>query len=93
MPYQVAFDPFPKTVLGRILAGLAAVAVIILAVFFLTIALAVAGIVLAVAAVRVMWLLHKTRKQSPPRQDDEVIEVEYTVVDEAELPDRRSRKP
>jgi hypothetical protein len=93
VPYQMAFDPMPKTLLGRVLTGLAAVAVIILAVFFLTIALAVAGIVLAVAAVRVMWLLHKARKQAPPRADNEPIEVEYTVVSETELPDRRERKP
>jgi len=93
VPYQVAFDPLPKTVFGRVLAGLAAVAIIIIAVFFLTIALAVAGVVLAVAAVRVMWLLHKARKQKPRAADDEIIEVEYTVVDETELPDQRSRKP
>jgi hypothetical protein len=93
VPFQATFDPFPKTVLGRVLAGLAAVAIIIIAVFFLTIALAVAGIVLAVAAVRVMWLLHKARKHAPPRADDEPIEVEYTVVSETELPDRRQRKP
>jgi membrane protein implicated in regulation of membrane protease activity len=93
VPYPATVDLLPKTLLGRVCAALAAVAIIVVAVFFLTVALAIAGVAFAVAVVRVMWLAHKTRRHGPPRADDEAIEVEYTVVEEREAPDQPTRKP
>lgn len=91
MPYQLTYDLLPKTVFGRVLAGLAGIAVVILAVFFLAVALAVAGVVLAVTVVRVLWLAHKTR-QARPRADEPIV-VEYSVVEERDPPDRRRDRP
>ncbi len=92
MPHPVTVELLPKTALGRVLAALAAIATIVIAVFFLTIALAIAGVALAVTVIRLMWLAHKARRQGPP-QADEAIEVEYSVVEERDLPDRRPGKP
>ncbi len=88
MPHPVIVELLPKTVLGRVFAALAGIGVVIIALFFLTVALAVAAIALAITIVRVMWLAHKARRQAPPRAD-EPIEVEYSVVEERDLPDRR----
>jgi len=85
---RITSDLLPKTALGRVFAALAGIAIIILAVFFLAIAVVIAGVALAVAVVRLMWLAHKARRQAPPRAD-EPIEVEYSVVEERELPERR----
>lgn len=92
MPLHVTSELLPRTALGRVFAALVAIAVIVLAVFFITIALAVAGVVLAVTVVRLMWLAHKARRQRPP-SPDEPIEVEYSVIEERDLPDQRPRKP
>ncbi len=95
VPDPIPFDPLPKTFLGRVLAALAAVALIVVAVFFLTIALAIAGIVLAVTVLRAMWLLHRARRSAaPPAAANETIEVEYSVVvDERKSVDRPPGKP
>lgn len=91
MTYRVTYDLLPKTVAGRMLAALAAVAVIVLAVFFLAVALVVASVVLAVTVVRLMWLARKARR-APPHAGY-AIEVEYSVVEERNLPGRRPDKP
>lgn len=92
MPPQVTFDPFPRTFLGRVLAGLAAIAIIVLAVFFLTVALVVAGVVLAIAVVRVLWLMHRARRRAASRPGAAVIDVEYSIVDERKPTERRPRQ-
>lgn len=89
--HPILIELLPKTVVGRVFAALAAIAVVIIALFFLTIALAVAAITLAITVARVMWMAHKARRQAPP-QADEPIEVEYSVVSERELPDRDPRR-
>lgn len=91
MPHAVIVELLPKTVLGRVLAALAAIAVVIIALFFITVALAVAAVALVIAIVRVMWLARKARRTQP--RADEPIEVEYSVVSERELPERRRDQP
>jgi hypothetical protein len=76
-----------------VLAGLAAMAIIVMAVFFLTVALVVAGIVLAIAVVRIMWLMHKARRQGARQSGKAIIEADYSVVDEQQNPERHPRKP
>ncbi len=91
MLHPVIVELLPKTMLGRVFAALAGIGVVIITLFFLTVALAVAAVVLAITIVRVMWLAHKARR-APPRAD-EPIEVEYSVIEERDLPDRRPDRP
>lgn len=77
-------DIVPRTLVGRVLAALAALVVIIAGFFFLAIALAIGGIILFVVFVRVMWLLHRARREADKRSRDRTIEVDYTVTDEAD---------
>lgn len=83
-------DIVPRTFLGRVLAALVALVVIVLGFFFLAIALAVAAVVVFVAVVRVMWLLHRARREADRRRDSRTIEVEYSVREETDT--RRVRR-
>lgn len=83
------FEIVPRTWLGRVLACLAALAVIVVGFFFLAIALAVGGVILFIVFVRVLWLMHRLRRErekSAPR----IIEGEYSVTEET--PRRYVRK-
>lgn len=95
VPYQPTspLDLIPRTWLGRVLASLGALVVIVLGFFFLTVALAIGAIVVFVVFVRVLWLMHRVRRAAERRKTQGTIEVEYTVSEEREQDARRLNRP
>jgi hypothetical protein len=68
----------PKTWLGRLLAIAFAAALLVLAFFFLTFVLVIAGLVIFAGLVRLLLPTHKARGKTA----DESIEGEYSVESE-----------
>ena len=95
VPYQQTspLDVIPRTWLGRVLASLGALVVIVLGFFFLTVALAIGAIVAFVVFVRVLWLMHRIRRAAERGKTQGTIEVEYTVSEEREQGAHRLKRP
>jgi membrane protein implicated in regulation of membrane protease activity len=77
---NVHIHVLPNTWLGRLLAIVAAAALLVLAFFFLTFVLAAVGVMILVALARLLLPTHKTRRQT----SDGSIEGEYSVESEEE---------
>jgi hypothetical protein len=95
VPHQPTspLDVIPRTWLGRVLASLGALVVIVLGFFFLTVALAVGALIAFVVFVRVLWLMHRVRRAAERGKTRGTIEVEYTVSEEREQDAHRLTKP
>ena len=66
----------PRTWLGRLVAAVGTIALILLAVFFFTIFLTVFSVLAVVIIARILW----AQRQSRQKAEEDVIEVEYSVV-------------
>lgn len=86
-------DVIPRAWLGRVLASLGALLVIIVGFFFLTVALAIGAIVAFVVFVRVLWLMHRVRRAGERSKTQGTIEVEYTVSEERGQDAHRLNRP
>lgn len=82
------FAPRGRNWLERILYALLGVTVLVLAFFFLTVALVAGALLAAIIAVRWWWLARKLRQHA----DQGTFEGEYTVV-EKPLPAPPRREP
>jgi len=71
-----------RSFLERVLLGVAAVGVLILGFFFLTVALAAGAILAAVILVRAWWIMRKLRSA----HRDDIIEGEYRIVNRDKTP-------
>lgn len=72
------FAPQGRNWLERVLYALLGLTVLVLAFFFLTVALVAGALLAAVIAVRWWWLARKLRQ----RADEGTLEGEYTVVEQ-----------
>lgn len=72
---QTRMYRLPQTLLGRLVAGTVAIALLAVAFFFLFFFLIIAGIALLGFSVRALWRGRSVRTTAPP----DVIEGEYTV--------------
>ncbi len=72
---QTRMYRLPQTLLGRLVAGVVAIALLAVAFFFLFFFLIVAGIALLGFSMRALWRGRSARTTTPP----DVIEGEYSV--------------
>jgi predicted lipid-binding transport protein (Tim44 family) len=68
----------PTTWMGRLVATIMASALAVAGVFFVAFALTAAAVIATIIALRVWWILRKSRMQ----RDDHVIEGSYSVESE-----------
>ncbi len=73
--------------LKRIVYGVLVLALIVLGLFFLTVALIAGGLLALIILARWWWLSRKLRRQ----RAEEILEGEYKVVERSELERRRSQ--
>ena len=71
----------PRTWLGRLVAAVGTIAVIILAVFFFTIFLTVFAVLAVVIVARILW----AQRQIHRKASRHVIDVEYSVEEETKV--------
>jgi hypothetical protein len=91
-PRRYQFNPPTNPllqVLYFVVGGVVLIGAIVMGAVLLAVALGLAIVIGLVIFVRVWWLKRKFRAAA---KQSESIEVEYTIVDERDEPDRRDRR-
>jgi len=86
---QISAGVLPASWVGRLIAALIAASLALVGLFFIAFALVAAGVLAAVVAVRIWWVIRRLRAQ----RDSNVIEGSYSVAPGHALPVRSSYVP